>query len=111
MGIPVDDLSYLGDPAGMRTLAAELTLRAESIAEVARSLARRVDAMTFEGPAAVQLRDEMNDRRRRADRAALELQEASLALRRGAAQVEDRIDEARAALAREAERWRQDRRS
>lgn len=103
MGILPDDLSHLGDPVGMRALAAELTLRAESIAQVARSLARRVDTMTFEGPAAVQFRDAMRARQRRAERAALQLQEAALSLRRGAGVVEDQIQEARLALARRAD--------
>lgn len=103
MGISVDDLSSLGDPADMRRLAAEFSTRAEAIAVVADSLTSRVDAMTFEGPAATQLRAATRERENRARRASLRLEDASVTLRRAAGQLEDQMDEESAARRRASE--------
>lgn len=92
MGV-LGDYSHLGDPAGMETLASELVLRAESIAGISESLRRGVSAMTFEGPAADRLREDMEERRRRADRVATELQETAHTLRRSASALRDQIYE------------------
>lgn len=78
---------------GMEALASELMLRAESVAGIVSSLARRMDYMTFEGPAADQLRSAMDARRRRAERVAAELQGAAHLLRRSAATVREQIYE------------------
>ena len=77
----------------MDALASELLLRAESVAGIAESLARRVQTMTFEGPAAERLREGMEQRRRRADRVATELQETAYTLRRSASTVRGQIYE------------------
>jgi len=98
------DYSHLGDPAGMEALASELLLRAESIAGIVGSLARQADNMTFEGPAAGQLRAAMDERRRSAERVAAELQGAGHALKRSAAAVRDQIHELQVAEARARER-------
>lgn len=103
MAVPVD-YAHLGDPEGMEALAAELQLRAESISGVGASLDRQLDGITFVGPAADQLREEMKQRRRRADKVATGLQGAAHALRRGAALVREQIHELRLAEARAAER-------
>lgn len=77
----------------MEALASELLLRAESIAGIVGSLEREARAMVFEGPAATQLRDEMVVKRRRAERAAAELQQSAHLLRRNAASVRGEIYE------------------
>lgn len=97
------DYSALGDPEGMEALAAELLLRAETIGGAAQSLARRVEAMSFEGPAAAGLRQKMTDRTRRAERVALQLQERAVALRRAAGRAHDEILELRRLQIRSAE--------
>ncbi|MDP9066794.1 MAG: hypothetical protein M3N53_00410 [Actinomycetota bacterium] len=92
MGVQVD-YSSVGDPAAMEALAAEFLLRAESIAGIAASLSRQVDAMTFEGPAARDLRDRTHARRRQAERSAARLQEAAHMLKRSAAAAREQIHE------------------
>ncbi len=87
------DHSNLGDHAGMEALAAELLLRAESVAGIVQSLSRQIDQMTFEGPAARELRERTEDRRRRAERVAGELQGAAHMLKRSAAAVREQIYE------------------
>lgn len=90
MGV-VADYSHLGDPAGMEALASELQLRAESVVGIVETLERETHAMTFEGPAAVRLREEMITRRRSAERVAADLQETAHMLRRRAAAIRDEI--------------------
>ena len=94
------DHMHIGDPAGMEQLASELTLRAESIAGITTSLARQVEGMTFEGPVADRLRLQMEERRRRAEQLATELQGAARTLRRSAATVREEIHEIEIAAAR-----------
>jgi hypothetical protein len=103
MGISIDDLFSLGDPAGMRRLAAEFSTRAEAVAATIESLSLRVAATTFEGPAATQLRAAMRAREERGRQAVLRLEAAAATLRRAAGRVEDEIDEERAARRRAAE--------
>lgn len=98
------DYSHLGDPVGMDALASELLLRAESIGGIAESLSRRVRDMTFEGPAARRLRDEMEARRREAEKVAVELQETAYTLRRSASAVRDQVHELQLAEQRMTER-------
>lgn len=100
MGV-LADYSHLGDPDGMDALASELLLRAESIAGIGDSLARRVHAMTFEGPAAERLREEVQERRRRTARVAAELQETAHMLRRSASAVREQIRELQLARRRQ----------
>lgn len=97
----VGDYSHLGDPAGMEALASELLLRAESIATVVGSLEKEARALAFEGPAAVHLRGEMAQKRRRAERAASQLQQSAHLLRRSAAGVREEIHELDLAMRRE----------
>lgn len=85
--------THLGDPAGMEALASELLLRAESVAGIVGSLERDMRALTFEGPAAERLRDGMLQKRRRAERAATDLQESAHMLRRRAAAIRAEIYE------------------
>ena len=92
MGV-VGDYSHLGDPAGMEALASELQLRAESMAGIVGTLERDARAMTFEGPAALRLHDEMMSRRRRAERVAADLQDTAHTLRRRAAAIRGEIYE------------------
>ncbi len=94
MGIPLEDVSYHGDPVGMESLAAELLLRAESIAGIAQSLSRQAEQMTFEGPAATLLREQTQERRRRAERVAGDLQRAAHTLKRRAADLREQIYQA-----------------
>lgn len=104
MGIPPDDFSSLGDPAGMEALATELLLRAESIAGIAQSLSRQTHETTFEGPAAQALREEAEERRRRAEKVASELQGTAHMLRRNAAAVQEQVYELQLAHRRAEER-------
>ncbi len=85
------DYSHLGDPAGMESLASELLLRAESVAGIVVALEREAREIVFEGPAAARLRDEMMNKRRRAERVAIDLQESAHMLRRKAAAVRNEI--------------------
>lgn len=102
----VVDGSSLGDPDGMEALAGRYLLRAESIAGVARSLSRQVQSMEFEGPAADALRNHMEERYRRASRAATELQEAAHLLKRSAATLREQMYELELDRARSRERDR-----
>lgn len=80
-----------GDPRAMRALAATLRKDSEAVAARAAWLARRVDRMKFEGPAADALRQDMIRARIDADRTAMELKEIANRLLSGAARVEDLV--------------------
>jgi uncharacterized protein YukE len=82
-----------GDPAAMRAYAGLLRKEAEAIAARAAWLARRVDRMTFEGPAAAVFRQSMLDARRSAEHAAADLKDVANQLLSGAARVETDITE------------------
>lgn len=88
----------------MEALASELLLRAESVAGIVGSIERQVREMTFEGPAAIRLRDEMTQKRRRAERAAGELQQAAHMLKRNAAVVRGELHQLQVAERRARER-------
>ena len=72
------------DPAEIRRQAAVLRTAAETIEILAERLDHRVDATDVEGPAAQRFRAAMEDRTRRARRAARELEELSTQLLSGA---------------------------
>jgi hypothetical protein len=55
----------LTDPAAVRTLAARLRADAEQLHEQAQRLEHRLDAVRFEGPAALRLRAAMAERKLR----------------------------------------------
>lgn len=65
------------DPAEARRQAALLRTAAETIETLVERLDRRFDSMDFEGPAAVRFRAAMEDRSRRARRAARDLEDLS----------------------------------
>ena len=83
----------VGDPAGMRAYAALLRKEAEAVASRAAWLARRVDRMAFEGPAASDFRQSMLDARRSAERAAADLKDVANQVLSVAARVETDITE------------------
>lgn len=100
MGIRFEDLASFGDPDGMESLASELLLRAEALAGVAQTLSRQVEEMTFEGPAAGELRERTADRRSRAQRVVSDLNGLAELLKSRAAEARDEIDHARSAQRR-----------
>jgi succinylarginine dihydrolase len=65
------------DPAAVRTLAARLRSDAERLHDQAQRLDHRLDALNFEGPAALRLRAAMTERKLRALAVAGELRELS----------------------------------
>ena len=75
----------------MRALAATLRKDSEAAAARAAWLARRVDRMKFEGPAADEFRQDMIRVRIDAERIAAELKEIANRLLSGAARVEDLV--------------------
>ena len=87
----------VGDPPGMRALAAQLRGEADRIAQVADSATGAVGSMTFEGPAATRFRQRVESARSGLRDAAQGLQGVAATLERAAADVE----------ARQAERQRQ----
>lgn len=70
----------LHDPAEIRRQAALLRSAAETIEILVERLDHRVDAMEFEGPAALRFRAAMEERGRRGHRAARELGELATTL-------------------------------
>lgn len=87
------DHSHLGDPVAMEQLADELVRRAESVGVLTTTLARHGAGITFEGPAAERLREDLERRRKSAHHAAGRLQAAAQTLRRSAAVVGEQIYE------------------
>jgi uncharacterized protein YukE len=85
----------LGDPAMMRSEAYALRNQAEALASLAQQLQGRVEAMTFEGPAADRFRAAMTERYQDSLRLANELQDLSDYVFRAAARVEAQIEEFR----------------
>lgn len=78
----------VGDPAGMRALAAALRGDATSTAIVASQVAARMDATEFIGPAADRLKGDVESSSRRCGRLAERLLAVSGLLERGASEVE-----------------------
>jgi uncharacterized protein YukE len=85
----------LGDPAAMRSEAYALRAQAEALASLAQQLQGRIEALTFEGPAADRFRSAMTERHHEALRLAGELQDLSDYVFRAAARVEGQIAELR----------------
>jgi uncharacterized protein YukE len=70
------------DPAAVLAFAARVRLNAERVHAQLRRLDARVDALNFEGPAAVRLHADMAERKVRAHRVAEDLEDvAQLVLR------------------------------
>ena len=78
----------IGDPAGMRALAAALRSDAESVAVVAADAASTVDGLEFYGPAADRLGNRVRATTRTAGRAAEQLLATAALLERSASDVE-----------------------
>lgn len=85
------DQAPIGDPVAMRSFAAALRADAERVAARAAWLARRADRMSFEGPAASDLRQSMLDARRAAERASGDLRDLANQVLSAAARVETDI--------------------
>lgn len=87
----MSEATVTGDPKAMRALAAALRKDSEAVAARAAWLARRIDRMKFEGPAADAMRQDMIRTRIDAERIAAELKEIANRLLSGAARVEDLV--------------------
>ena len=94
MSLSVDPNS-LGDPVGMRALAATMNRIADEIANRVEAVDRRFDSTTFEGPAARRVGDRVDGYRDRVVATARQLKSAAAALVRQAAEVEAAIIELR----------------
>jgi uncharacterized protein YukE len=96
----------VGDPAGMRTLAASLRSDASALASLASDLAGEIASMTFEGPAATEFRERTRARQTRLTDYAGRLLDVASLLETSATEVEaaQRERERRLAELREAER-------
>ena len=81
----------MGDPAGMRALAATLRKESERLSSRAAWLDRRAGRLKFEGPAADDLSQSMLSSRRASERAAVDLREIANRLLSAAARVETDI--------------------
>ena len=103
MGMRLEDLASSGDPDGMEAFASDLVLRADAVAGVARSLSRQVEEMAYEGPAALQLREQTADRRRRAQKVVSDLNALAELLKVRAAEARGEIEHAQAAQRRDRE--------
>jgi hypothetical protein len=79
----------IGDPAGMRALAAGLRIDAAAIALVAAEAASTVDALAFYGPAADRIDARVATSSRAAGQLAERLMATATLLDRAAAQVEE----------------------
>ena len=78
----------IGDPAGMRALAATLRTDAESVAVVSADAAATVDGLEFYGPAADRLGNRVRATTRSAGRIAEHLLATAALLERSAGDVE-----------------------
>lgn len=85
----------LGDPDGMRALAASLRAHAETVGRIASKLDAGVDRMKFDGPYATTVRARLNAKRRLAEAAQDQLYELAGAIVREAGQVEAEIERRR----------------
>ena len=83
-----DDPYPVGDPAGMRVLAALLRNEASGVASRADSTAQRVAGLGFRGPKAERFLDAVAETRAESGRIAAALVQTADALVRGAAGVE-----------------------
>lgn len=78
----------VGDPAGMRSLAATLRSIGSQIAQVESGIDSAVAGMTFEGPAGNRFRGRARGMGRVAHSAAAKLEDVAATLERSATQVE-----------------------
>jgi hypothetical protein len=78
----------LGDPEGMRLLAAALRNDAATLALVAEGAASTLDGLEFFGPAATRIDDRVAGDTRVAGRIAAELADTAAVLERSASEVE-----------------------
>src|SRR5262245_50491486 len=95
-GIP----PVVGDPAGMRALAAQLRSKAEQVTHGAADVRGAVGSMSFQGPAATRLRSQTGAWAGRAHATAGDLGEIAALLDRAAARVEHQQDERARTIAR-----------
>lgn len=88
--VPVDISlpPVIGDPAGMRALAAALRSDAAAVAVVAAEVASTIDQLEFYGPAATRIDDRVGLTAKAAGRFADELTTTAALLERSATQVE-----------------------
>jgi hypothetical protein len=93
------DPAAIGDPEAMRLLARELAARADLVGDTPSGFTAALDGATFEGAAAVRLRETATAARGRAADVATELREIATALNADATLVEQQIAEAQAATA------------
>ena len=109
-GIP----PVVGDPAGMRALAAQLRAKAEQVTHGSVTIANAVSNMSFQGPAAGRVRNQGTALVGRSRSAAGDLGEIADLLDRAAGQVEHQQAERTRTIARlqhqADERAREDRR-
>jgi hypothetical protein len=71
------------DPVASREMAARLRAGAERVHDLARRLDHRLDALEFEGPAALRVRAEGVERKLRANQIADELRDVAASLSHG----------------------------
>jgi hypothetical protein len=95
-GIP----PVVGDPAGMRALAAQLRAKAEQVTHGSVGIANAVSNMTFQGPAASSVRGDGTALVGRARSAAGDLGEIADLLDRAAGRVEHQQTERTRTIAR-----------
>jgi hypothetical protein len=84
-------MTYLGDPATMRSEAARAELRADQMAELMNRVATRAQALTFEGPAAYVFRLTVIVWGVRVLRSATALLDAAALLRNAAAHADEEL--------------------
>jgi hypothetical protein len=72
--------SPVSDPAATREVAVRLRADAERLHDRTRRLDQRLDALEFQGPAALRMRAAAVERKLRADQIAEELRDVSVAL-------------------------------
>jgi hypothetical protein len=84
----VSELGVVGDPAGMRALAAALRAQADDLGARAADVHTAVLAVTFEGPAATRLQSRAAGARFALVSQAGRLQDVAALLERAAAEVE-----------------------
>ena len=95
-GIP----PVVGDPAGMRALAAQLRAQAEQVTQGAANVQRAVGGMSFQGPAATRLRADESAVSGRARSTASDLGDIAALLDRAAGRVEHQQAERARTIAR-----------
>ena len=87
----------LGDPEAMRALAQEIAARADLVDTIPAGFATALDSATFEGGAALRLRDAAAVARGRVSDLSAELRDIATALYADATSVEAHNDQARSA--------------